>query len=67
MLYNIILPEPSMSFSIISWLVTITVTMSSDVTDVWQCDHDVTLILTLSLENKNKLNENENEILNKKN
>jgi len=67
MLYNIILPEPSMSFSIISWLVTITVTMSSDVTDVWQCDHDVTLILTLSLENKNKLKENENEILNKKN
>ena len=65
-LYNIILPESSMSFSIISWLVTITVTMSSDVTDMWQCDHDVTLILTLSLENKNKLKENENEILNKK-
>ena len=23
--------------------------MLSDVTDVWQCDHDVTLILTLDL------------------
>ena len=34
-------------------------TMLSDVTDVWQCDHDITLILTLSLEKKNKSNENE--------
>jgi len=32
------------------WLcdcMTVTVTMSSDVTDVWQCDHNVTLTLTL--------------------
>jgi len=38
--YDIILPEFSMSFSMISWPVTIT--MSSDVTDVWQGNHDVT-------------------------
>jgi len=52
MLYVIILPEPSTSFFVILWLVTITVTVSSDVTnitDVWQYDHDVTLILTLDL------------------
>ena len=34
---------------------TTTVTMSSDVTDMWQCDHDITLTLTLHLENKNKI------------
>jgi len=34
MLYNIILPEPFISFSVILWLVTITVIVSSDVTDV---------------------------------
>ena len=34
------------------WLVTITVIMSSDVTDVWQCDLDITLTLTLDLKNK---------------
>ena len=45
---------------------TITVTMSSDVTDVWQCDHDVTITLTLSLEKKMTQKENEKEILNKK-
>ena len=33
-------------------IVTITMTMSFDVTDVWQCDHDVTLTLTLDLNNK---------------
>jgi len=44
------------------WLhdhVTITVTMTSDVTDMWQCDHDVTLTLTLDLrkrKRKRKLN-----------
>ena len=31
----------------ILWLVTITVTVSYDVTDVWQYDHDVTLTLIL--------------------
>ena len=54
MLYNIILLEPSTSFSVILWLVTITVTMSSDVTDVWQCDHDITLTLTLDPNKENK-------------
>ena len=37
---------------------TITVTMSSDVTDVWQCDIDVTLTLTLD---PNKENERKKE------
>ena len=37
-LYNIILLEPSISFPYIMWLVTVTVTMSSDVTDVWPGD-----------------------------
>jgi len=46
--HNIIFFELFMSFSMISWLVTITVTMSSDVIDVWQCDHNVTLTLTLA-------------------
>ena len=64
-LYDVILSEPSISFSVISWLVTITVTMSSDVTDLWQCDHDITLTLTLYFRKK-KSNENENEILNEK-
>ena len=53
-LYDIILLESSIFFSVTLWLVTITVTMSSDVTDVWQCDYNVTLTLTLSLEKKNK-------------
>jgi len=53
MLYNIILLKPSMFFSMILWLVTVTVTMSSDVTDMWQCGHNVTLTLTLDL-NKEK-------------
>ena len=38
---------------------TTTVTMTSDVTDMWQCDHDVTLTLTLDLrkrKRKRKLN-----------
>jgi len=52
-LYDVILLEPFTSFSVTLWLVTITVTMSSDVTDVWQCDHDITLTLTLDL-NKEK-------------
>jgi len=43
-----------MFFSVILWLVTITVTMSSDVTDVWQCDPDVTLILILNPNKENK-------------
>jgi len=34
-LYDIILSEPSISFPYIMWLVTVTVTMSSDMTDVW--------------------------------
>jgi len=43
-----------MSFSVTLWLVTVTVIMSSDVTDVWQCDHDVTLTLTLDPNKENK-------------
>ena len=66
MLYDIILPESSMSFSVTLWLVTITVTMLSDVTDVWQCDYDVTLTLTLSLEKKKKSKENKKKYLNEK-
>ena len=53
-LYNIILLKPFISFSVILWLITITVTMLSDVTDVWQCDHDVTLNLTLDPNKENK-------------
>ena len=44
----------------------ITVTMSSDVTDVWQCDHDITLTLTLSLKRKINQNQNQNQIFNEK-
>jgi len=62
-LYNIIFPESSISFSETLWLVTVTVTMSSDVTDVWQCNHDITLTLTL---NPNKEKEKEKKKLNKK-
>ena len=40
--YNIILSEFFIFFSMTSWLVTITMTMSYDVTDVWQHDHNVT-------------------------
>ena len=53
-LYNIIFPKPSTFFSVTLWLVTVTVTMSYDVTDVWQCDHDVTLTLILNLNKENK-------------
>jgi len=53
-LYDIIFLESSMSFSVTSWLVTVTMTMSSNVTDVWQCNHDITLILTLNLNKENK-------------
>jgi len=53
-LYNIIFLESSMLFPVISWLVTITVTVWSDVTDVWQYDHDVTLALTLDPNKENK-------------
>ena len=55
MLYNIILLEPFISFSITSWLVTITMTVSSDMANVWQHNYDVTLTLTLSSKEKNKL------------
>ena len=54
MLYNVILSEPSTSFFMTLWLVTITVIMSSDVTDVWQCDCDITLTLTLDPNKENK-------------
>ena len=37
-LYDIIFLEPSIFFPYIMWLVTVTVTMSSDVTDVWSGD-----------------------------
>jgi len=64
--YDIILLELFTSFSMILWLVIITVTMSSDVTDVWQCNHDITLTLTLSLKRKINQKENKNEIFNEK-
>ncbi len=44
---------------------TITVTMSSDVTDVWQCDYDVTLTLTLVPYKENKMKEEKNRKLDK--
>ena len=44
---------------------TVTVTVLSDVTDVWQCDCDITLTLTLSSKKKNQ-KEKEKEILNEK-
>ena len=50
-LYDIILSKSSTFFS---------VTMSLDVTDVWQCDHDVTLTLILDLHKENK-RKNKNE------
>ena len=50
-LYDIILPKSSTFFS---------VTMSLDVTNVWQCDHDVTLTLILDLHKENK-RKNKNE------
>ena len=52
--YDVILLESSTFFSVISWLVTVTVTISYDVTDVWQYDHNVILTLTLSLKIKMK-------------
>jgi len=57
-LYDIILSESFMSFPVISWLVTVTVIMSSDVTDMWQYDHNISLTLTLDpkKEKKRKLN-----------
>ena len=64
--YDIILPEPFTSFFVTLWFVTITVTMSSDATDMWQHDHDVTLTLTLSFKIKKKRKENilESNVLN---
>ena len=38
---------------------TVTMTILSDVTYMWQCDHDVTLTLTLD-PNKEKKNKNKN-------
>jgi len=40
---------------------TITVTVSSDVTNVWQCDHDVTLTLILDPRRKETEKEKEKE------
>jgi len=60
MLYDIILLESSMSFSMILWLVTIT--MSSD---VWQCDYDITLTLTLDPNKENKRKNKKTRELNK--
>ena len=34
------------------WLMTVTVTMSPDVNDVWQCDYGITLTLALDLKKK---------------
>jgi len=39
--------------------------MSSDVTDVWQCDHDITLTLTLNLNKENKSKKKKKKKLNK--
>ena len=39
--------------------------MSSDVTDVWQCDHDVTLTLTLDPNKENKRKRKKKRKLNK--
>ena len=64
-LYDIILLEPFTSFSMISWLVTITMTVSSDVTDVWQYDHDITLILTLDPNKEKKRKKKKKKKLNK--
>ena len=41
---------------------TITVTMLSNVTDVWHCDHDVTLTLTLDPNKENKEEKIKNKI-----
>jgi len=51
-------PESSISFFVTSWLVT----MSYDVTDVWQCDHDVTLLLTLDPNKENKRKKKKREL-----
>ena len=51
-------PKSSISFFVTSWLVT----MSSDVTDVWQCDHDVTLLLTLDPNKENKRKKKKREL-----
>ena len=64
--YNIILLKSFILFSVILWLVTITVTMSSDVIGVWQYDCDVTLILTLSSLGKKINQKKERELKNKK-
>jgi len=64
-LYNIIFLEPSISFSVTSWLVTITVTILSDVTDVWQYDYNVTLTLTLNPNKENKRKKKKKRKLNK--
>ena len=61
MLYNIIILEYSTIFYCISCdCVTVTVTMSYEVTDVQQYDSNVTLILTLDLKNR-KVNQKEKE------
>ena len=39
--------------------------MSSDVTDVWQCDHDITLTLTLDPNKENKRKKEKKRELNK--
>ena len=65
-LYVIILLELFMFFSVILWLVTVYVTMSSDVTDVWQCDCDIILTLTLDLSKENKRKKKKKRKLNKK-
>ncbi len=44
----------------------LTMTMSSNVTDVWQCDHDVTLILTLYPQIRKQKEKKEKENTNKK-
>jgi len=46
----IFFPESFIFFFVTSWLMT----MSSDVTDVWQYDHDVTLLLILDSNKENK-------------
>jgi len=65
--YDIILPELSIFFSVTLWLVTLTITMSSDVTDVWQYDCDVTTNPNPKFKDM-KVNQkrNKKEILNKK-
>ena len=60
MLYDIIVLE---SFTL--FYVTITVTVSYNVTDVWQCNHNVNLTITLDFQNKD-IKRKKKRILNKK-